>query len=118
MCQPGNPSLKERGQCMMCSGAAFFHRAKSAGLYFFLLDYVARGMRLDVGWQHVQPLHGAVVARQIVLHHLHGLKLLQASLLGYLVLAVVGVVLEMAHIGDVAHVAHFVARGLEIAEQP
>ena len=29
MCQPGNPSLQGEGQCMMCSGAAFFHSAKS-----------------------------------------------------------------------------------------
>ncbi len=29
MCQPGKPSLQGEGQCMMCSGAAFFHSAKS-----------------------------------------------------------------------------------------
>ena len=34
MCQPGKPSLQGEGQRMMCSGAAFFHRAKSAGCRF------------------------------------------------------------------------------------
>ena len=49
--------------------------------------------------------------------HLHGFELLEARLLGDLVLALVGVVLQMPHVGDVAHVAHLVARGLEVAEQ-
>ena len=84
---------------------------------FFLLDDVSGGVRLDAGRQHVQGLHGAVVAVGIVLRHLHGLELLDAGFLCNLVLALVGIVLQMAHIGDVAHIAHLVAQVLEVSEQ-
>ena len=84
---------------------------------FNLLDDVSRGVGLDAGRQHVQRLHGAVVAVLVILHHLHRLQLLQTGLLGYLVLAFVGVVFQMAHVGDVAHIAHLVAQMLEVAEQ-
>ena len=53
----------------------------------------------------------------VVLCHLHGFQLFQACLLGYLILALVGIVFEMSHVGDVAHIAHLVADVLEVAEQ-
>ena len=69
--------------------------------------------------QHVEHVHGLVIAVGIVLRDLHGLELLQPCFLLDLVVqpcflldlvvALVGVVLEMAHIGDVAHVANLVA---------
>ena len=74
-------------------------------------------MRLDAGRQHVQRLHSLVVAVFVVLHHLHRLQLLQPCLLGYLVLPLVGIVLQMAHVRDVADIAHLVAQVLQIAEQ-
>jgi len=43
--------------------------------------------------------------------------LLDACTLGDLVLALVGVVLEVAHVGDVADVAHLVAEVGEVAEE-
>ena len=55
-----------------------------------------------------------MVAQGIGLHDLHGLQLFQPGLAGYLVLPLVGIVLQMAHIGDVAHVAHLVA---EVAQK-
>ena len=58
-----------------------------------------------------------MVAFGIVLHHLHGLQLFQAGLLGNLVLAFVGVVLQVAYVGDIAHIAHLVAQILQQAEQ-
>ena len=58
-----------------------------------------------------------MVAVGVVLCHFHGLELLEARLLGNLVLALVGVMLEMADVGDVAHVAHLVAQLLQVAEQ-
>ena len=53
----------------------------------------------------------------IVLSHFHGLQLFQTCLLRNLILALVGVVLEVAHVGDVADVAHLVADMLQVAEQ-
>ena len=82
-----------------------------------LLDYVSRGAWLDRGREHVHRLHGVVVTLRIVVRHLHGLQLLETRLLGDLVLALVGVVLEVADVGDVAHVAHLVTQSLQIAEQ-
>ena len=52
-----------------------------------------------------------------MLGNLHGFKLLQPCLLGNLVISLVGIVFEMAHIGDVAYIAYLVADMLEIAEQ-
>ena len=82
----------------------------------YLLHDVAAGVGLYARGQHAEALHGGVVAVGVVLRHLHGLQLLQARLLGYLVLALVGVVLQVAHVGDVAHVAHLVAQMLQVAE--
>ncbi len=81
-----------------------------------LLDDVARRMWLNRGRKHVEALHGGVVAVEIILHHFHRLKLLYAGFFRYLVLALVGVMLEMAHVGDVAHIAHLVAEMSQIAE--
>ena len=55
-----------------------------------------------------------MVAQGVGLHDLHRLQLLQAGLLRNLVLPLVGVVLQVSHVGDVAHVAHLVA---EVAEK-
>ena len=74
-------------------------------------------MGLDAGRQHVERLHSGMVAVSVVLCHLHGLELLEACLLGDLVLALVGIMLKMAHVGDVAHIAHLVAQLLQVAEQ-
>ena len=82
-----------------------------------LLDDVARSMRFDAGRQAVEFVHGLVEAVGIVLGHLHGFQFLQPGLLGNLVLALVGIVLQMAYVGDVAHVAHLVAQMLQIAEE-
>ena len=43
------------------------------------------------------------------------LQLLEARLLGDLVLPLVGVVLQVPHIGYVAHVTHLVAAGFQVA---
>jgi hypothetical protein len=49
--------------------------------------------------------------------YLHRLKLLKASLLCDFILAFVGIVLKVTHVGDVANVANFVSLSLQIAEQ-
>ncbi len=82
-----------------------------------LFDDVAGSARLDAGRQHVEHAHHLVEAQRVALHDLHGLHLLQARLLGDLVLAAhVDVALEMPHIGDVAHVAHLVADVLQVTK--
>ena len=82
-----------------------------------LLDDMPCGVWLDAGWQDVEGVHSLVVAVGVVLRHLHGLELLEACLLGYLVVALVGIMFEMAYIGDVADVAHLIAEMLEVAEK-
>ena len=152
----------------MCSGEAFFQRAKSSGLRFSswpvevvagagqlvlnaavrelavalafgvvlghveihravdfvgqavgddfldhlnLLDDVAAGLGLDVGRQAAQAQHVLAVAVGEVLGHLHGLDAGGAGGFFHLVFAGVGVAFQVAHVGDVAHVAHLVAAG-------
>ncbi len=84
---------------------------------FYLLDDMARGMRLDRGGQHVESLHGFVIAGAVVLYHVHRFELLKARFLGNLVFALVGIVLEVAYVGDVAHIAHLVAEVAQVAKQ-
>ena len=84
---------------------------------FLLLDDVARGVRLDAWREHVERLHCSVIAVGIVLCYLHRLELFEACLLLYLVVTFVSVVLKMAHISDVAYVAHLISEVLEIAEE-
>ena len=83
----------------------------------FLLDDMSRGMGLYAWAQHAEGIHCLVVAVGVVLCYLHRLELFEACLLGYLVLALVGIVLQMAHVGDVTHVAHLVAQVAEVAEE-
>ena len=83
----------------------------------FLLNDMSRCVGLDRRRQHIEHVHGLVIAVGIVLRDLHGLELLQARLLLDLVVTFVGVVLKMTHISDVAHVANLVSQMLQIAEE-
>ncbi len=82
-----------------------------------LLDDVSRGIGFDRGGLDVERIHRPVVALRIVVRHLHRFELLETRLLGDLVLTVVGVVLQVPHVGDVPHIAHLVTRGLQVTEQ-
>ena len=82
----------------------------------YLLDDVSRREGFDARREDVQLLHGLVVAVGIELCHFHRLELLQPCLLGNLVLSLVGVVLQVSHVGDVADVAHLVPQVLQVAE--
>ena len=82
-----------------------------------LLDDMAGGARLDGRGFHVQQTHGLVVALRVGLDHLHGLQVLEFRLLRDLVLPFVGIVLQMAHVGDVPHVADLVAQVFQEPEQ-
>ena len=58
-----------------------------------------------------------MVAVGVILHHFHRFELLQTRFLGYLVFALVRIVLEVSHIGDVAHIAHFITQMQQVAVQ-
>ena len=83
----------------------------------FLLNDVSCGMGFNAWRQHVESLHGVVIAVGVVLCYLHGLKLFESCLLLYLVVSLVGIVLEVSHVCNVTHVAHFVSEMLEITEE-
>ncbi len=83
---------------------------------FFLLDNMSRGMRFDAWRQNIQRLHCVMIAVGIILCYLHRLQLLQSCLLLNLVVAFVGIMLKMPHIGDVSHVAHLIAKVLQVTE--
>ena len=59
-----------------------------------------------------------MVADRVGLDDFHRLELLETGFLGDLVFAFVGIVLEVPHVGDIAHIAHLVAQVLEQAVQP
>ena len=70
---------------------------------------MARGVRLYARREHVERLHCSVIAVGVVLCYLHRLELFESCFLLNLVISLIGVVLQVANIGDVAHVAHLVA---------
>ncbi len=82
-----------------------------------LLDDMTRGAWLDRGGQDAQLAHCVVIAIGVVLSHFHRFELLQASLLRDLVLALVGIVFEVAYVGNITHVAHLVSLRFEVTEQ-
>ena len=82
-----------------------------------LLNDMTCSMRLDRGAQYVQRIHILMVAVGVVLGYLHGFQLLQTGLLGNLVLALVGIMFQMAYIRNVAYIAHFIAQMLQITKQ-
>ena len=75
------------------------------------------GMRLNAGRQTVQCSHGLVEAVCVILRHLHRLQLFEPCLLGYLVFALVCIVLQMTHVGDITHVANLVSDVLKVTEE-
>ena len=82
-----------------------------------LLYDMTRCVRLDAGRKHVERSHGVVVADGVVLHHFHRFQLLQTGFLSDFVFAFVSVVFQVAYIGNVTNVAHFISQLLEVAEQ-
>ena len=70
---------------------------------------MSRGHGLNAGRKYPKALHRMMVAGQVVLHHFHGLELLEACLLSDLVFSLICVVLKMPDISDVAYIAHPVA---------
>ena len=56
-----------------------------------------------------------MVAVGIELHDLHRLELLEPCFLGYLIFALIGIMLQVPHIGDVTHIAHLIAQMLQVA---
>src|SRR5574344_6511 len=78
-------------------------------LYKLLLLYdMTGGMWLDAWRQHIKSSHGIMETVGIILCHLHRFKLFETRLLRYLVLTLVSIMLQMSHIGYVAHITHFV----------
>ena len=74
------------------------------------------GMRLNRRAQHAQRIHRLMIAVRVILCYLHRLQLLQPCLLGNLVLTLVGIMLQMAHVSDVTYIANLIAQVLQIAE--
>ena len=90
-------------------------RVDDAFHIFNLFDDMTAGMRFDAWREHIERFHSLVIAIEIELHHFHRLELFEASLLCDFVFALIGIVLQVAHVGDIAHIAHLVTEGSEIA---
>ena len=82
-----------------------------------LFDNVTRSMGFDAGTKHTELCHRLVEAIGVVLRHFHWFELLEACLLCNLVFALVGIMFEVAHIGNVTHIAHLVTLMLKVAEK-
>ncbi len=85
--------------------------------HFYLLGNVAGSPWFYAWWQAVKGFQSLVVAMGIALCYLHRLQLLGFGLFSQLVIAFVCIIFQVAHIGYVAHVAHFVATVGKVTEQ-
>ena len=75
------------------------------------------GMGLDRRRKDIQGLHRLMIAVGIILCHLHRLQLLQTGLLLNLVVALIGIMLEMPDIGDITDIAYLIAQMGEVTEE-
>ena len=69
------------------------------------------------GGKNVKRTHSIVVSIGIKLSYFHWLKLFQSCFLFYLVIALICIVFQMAHIGDIAHIAHLIPKMFQVAEK-
>ena len=58
-----------------------------------------------------------MIAVDVVLCHFHRLQLFQTGFLGDFVFTVIGIVFQMAYVGDVADIAYLIADVCQVAEQ-
>jgi hypothetical protein len=65
----------------------------------------------------IQVLHVFLEAIQILLNHLHRLQMLESCLLFYLVLSLIGIILEVPHVGYVAYIPDFILKICKVTEQ-
>ena len=65
---------------------------------------MSRSMRLDGRSQHIKLVHALMVAVGVILGYFHRLEVFKTRFLDDFVFAFVGVVVQMPHVGDVAHV--------------
>ena len=72
-------------------------------------------MRLDGRTQHVELVHRLMVSNCIILSDFHRLEVFKTGFLCNFVLAFVGVMFEVADIGDVAHITHLITEMFQIA---
>lgn len=81
-----------------------------------LFEDMPGGRRFDGRGQVAQKAHHPVEILGVALDDLHRFECLQTGFLGDLVLALVGIVLQVSGIGDVAHIAHLVTQEGKIPE--
>ncbi len=80
-----------------------------------LLDDVTCRRGLDARREDVELTHDAMEVFGVAFHHFHRFQLLQSCFLGNFVFALVGVVFEVTHVGDVSDVPDPVSQESEVA---
>ena len=81
-----------------------------------LLGDMSRGPRGDVGALHAEPVHIAKIDVGVLFGDLHRFQLFDLGLFLQLVLALVGVVGQVADVGNVLDIPHVVSQIPEIAD--
>jgi len=83
---------------------------------FNLFDDMSRSVRFDAGRKHVQSFHRLMITVQVELYHFHRFQLLQACFLCNLVFTFVGIVFQMAYVGNVTYIAYLITQMSEVTE--
>src|SRR5690606_17723583 len=80
-----------------------------------LLNDMSGSCGFDVGGEDIELSHDLVKALGVLVHDFHGLEFFQARAFRNLILALVGVVLEVTDVGNVSDVANLVSEEAKVA---
>ena len=72
-------------------------------------DDMSRSKRLEAWRKNVECFHCLVVTVQEILNDFHGFQLFQTCFFGNLIFSVVGIMFQMAYIGNIAYITYFVS---------
>ncbi len=81
-----------------------------------LLYNMSGSTRFDAGFQHIEFIHGGMIAVSKILYHFHRFQLLKACFFCNFIFAFVGIIFEVANIGNITHIAHFEAQVLQVTK--
>ena len=82
----------------------------------YLLYDMTRCPWFDAWFEHIQFVERGMVPVREILHHFHGFQLLEPGFLGNFIFALVGIIFEVTHIGNVTHITYFISQVAQVTE--
>ena len=83
----------------------------------YLFHNMAGRFRLDAWRKHIQHFHRFMIAKCVIINYFHRFEFFDSGFFPDFILAFVGIIFQMAYIGNIPYVANFVAEIFQIPEQ-